>query len=226
MVDRLQHVDQKNNELLNIIKELKEFKDQIIKDQELKEQLRFKRKNRKQLEKKNPLTEQDYKQFIQFIDYHSELSPIIKTRLILMSTILIITGLRFSEALNCKIGHILSLYKNNFLIINRLKRGRGNKRAYLSKKGKEFLSSQRYNFILYSQYCLGEHFNSKNVENKYLFSTPKKKGNSHISVEHVMREMNKMLKELAQSQKKGYNYSTHSFRVGFINNLWRISGDI
>ena len=124
--DQLNHQKEQTELVKKQYNEIKEKLDIILQKQEedmkaqqLKEEKRLKRLNRKKQPLTQPFLIHDYKNLIQT---YSQINYVASRNRIAL-TILAITGIRFSELLNMKISQIKTLWTKGFIPINRVKLG-------------------------------------------------------------------------------------------------------
>lgn len=127
-----------------------------------------------------------------------------------------ITGIRVNELSSLKLCQFDTLLKNNWISINRSKLGPSNYKAFLTKEGQRILKDRQQDFEL--MYVLKE-------PESYIFTSE----NDHsrvISRETLTKSMNKILKKVASEMDDVPNLSSHSFRIGYITQLWKDTKDI
>jgi integrase len=175
---------------------------------------RRKRKNRKRLPQKDPLTRDIYDFLIKEANliYRDTYQG---ARLRIALALLTVTGVRISELLPLKVQQIQTLLADSWIAIDRLKRGPANHRAFLTLKGKKIMKERRRDFeiILFSK-----------KDDSFVF-TPQ------YSADPLERTtFNKLINNfLTRSTAKlpgKPNITSHSFRIGFITNLWKDTNDI
>ena len=206
-----------NQELLDLNKELSEELKKVVKEldilkkeREEKEIRKQARAKRKRLPKRDGLTLEIYEQLITSItgsDYKS-------ARLRLAILILTICGIRVSELLPLKVGQLLTL--SNWISINRSKRGPSSHKAYLTGLGKTLMDKRRQDFEII--------FTMKQLNN-YVF-TSEKTHYKPLRRDTLTKEINLVLRNLSKILPDKPNLTTHSFRIGFISQLWRDTNDI
>ena len=177
-------LNKKLNDQLNIVvSELNELK----KEREEKAARREKWSKRKRLPKRDPINYDIYEQLMISIKGSNFKSA----RLRLSILILTITRIRVNELLQLKVEQLLTLFKSNWISINRSKRGPSSHKAYLTGLGKKLMTNRHQDFNII--------FAMKKLDN-YVFTSEK----NHSKP----------------------NLTTHSFRIGFISQLWRDTNDI
>ena len=201
-----------NKELSDQLKKVVEELDILKKEREEKEIRKQARAKRKRLPKRDPVTLEIYEQLITSIivsDYKS-------ARLRLAILILTICGIRVNELLPLKVGQLLTLVKSNWISINRSKRGPSSHKAYLTGLGKKLMDKRRQDFeILFAMKELDD----------YVF-TSEKNHSKPLRRDTLTKEINFVLRNLSKNLPDNPNLTTHSFRIGFISQLWRDTNDI
>lgn len=206
-------------------KELNQLQEQLdrirtelykLKERErLMEEKKEKWKNRRRLSKREPITRELYDSLIQSSQKfkYSNLYQSIRLRLAL--ALLLVTGIRISELLPLKMKHVESLFINHWIIINRAKRGPANHKAFLTKEGSRILQKRRSDFERMQFFKDGD---------SYIFTAENSK--KPLSREAFTNLINKFIKDCARKMDPNPNISSHSFRAGFIRQLWRDTNDI
>lgn len=222
LLNELDEVKKECYNVTNKLQKLQEYNEELLKEKKLKEEKRLKRLNRQRQEPKQPFLIEHYELLMKSYTSHSYVA----SRNRLAFTILAITGIRFAELLPIKIKQIKTLWDKGFMPIHRIKRGPSNKKAFLSKKGKELLKKREADFI----YILENHqrfadFNKLNIEDLLLF-TNQNQPTSLLSRSHWNNALNEILKTFSTQQQLDTKYTTHSFRHNFIQSIWKDSKDI
>ena len=129
--------------------------------------------------------------------------------------LLFITGARVNEIQKVEIKTVINLFEKQrpFIEIVRQKGGTRAK-AYLSKYGSEILKKRRQDYEI-----LKSLLNEKSI---YLFQS--RKDLKPVSRSHFTKSLNLVLKKLGT--QLDMRFTTHSFRKGFITELWKDTGDI
>lgn len=160
-----------NSELLEDNKELKaeleKYTDEVEKlTNKLKEILeqealilerKNKRKNRKRLPPKEPLTEEIYNYLINEANLTYR-ETYVGARLRLALAILAVTGVRIGELLTIKVSQLKTLFTESWIAIDRSKRGPSNHKAFLTYKGKKIFSQRRRDFEIILFYKQDDSF--------------------------------------------------------------------
>ena len=201
-----------NRHLSDQLKKVVEELAIVKKEREEKEIRKKARANRKRLPKRDPITREIYEQLITSIigsNYKN-------ARLRLAILILTICGIRVNELLPLKVEQLLTLVESNWISINRSKRGPSSHKAYLTALGKKLMDNRRQDFEII--------FTMKELDS-YVFTSEK----SHckpLRRDTLTKEINLSLRNLSKNLPDNPNLTSHSFRIGFISQLWRDTGDI
>jgi len=197
-----------NQQLETVVEEL----NQIKRERQEKAARKETRANRKRLPKRDPMTLQIYKELIK----EAEGPTYLNVRLRLAFCLLAITGVRINELLNIKVSDLTTLIQEFWIAIDRSKRGPSNHKAFLTKEGKKIIQDRKKDFELI--------FLMKELD-AYLF-TSEADHFKKLRREAITRDVNKVMR-LVSSQLPGQpNVTSHSFRIGYITQLWKDSKDI
>jgi len=141
----------RNEELLKSNDQLKHQLDEVLKElstikQEREEKAARKEAwtNRKRLPKRDPMTREIYKELIKTAEGPTYIN--LRTRMALC--ILAVTGIRINELLPLKVSQLKTLFKENWIAIDRSKRGPSNHKAFLTKEGKKIMHDRQKDFEL------------------------------------------------------------------------------
>jgi integrase len=141
----------RNEELLKSNDQLKQQLDEVLKElNAIKEEREEKaarkeaRANRKRLPKRDPMTREIYKELIEAAEGPTYIN--LRTRMALC--ILAVTGIRINELLPLKVRQLETLFKENWIAIDRSKRGPSNHKAFLTKEGKKIIQDRQKDFQL------------------------------------------------------------------------------
>src|SRR5210317_2644538 len=139
----------RNEELLKSNDQLKQQLNGVLKElnlikQERKEKVARKeaRANRKRLPKRDPMTAEIYKELIKEAEGPTYIH--VRTRIALC--ILAVTGIRINELLPLKVNQLKTLVEENWIAIDRSKRGPSNHKAFLNKEGKQIINNRQKDF--------------------------------------------------------------------------------
>ena len=206
-----EQLTQLQDQLRIVTEELQERQERERLMQEKKE----KWKNRRRLPKREPITPEIYDSLIQSSQNFKYSNLYQSTRLRLALALLLVTGIRISELLPLKMKQVESLFTNHWISIDRAKRGPGNHKAFLTKEGARIMQERRSDFELLQLFKGGD---------SYIFTA--ENSNKPLAREAFTALINKFMKECARKIDRNPNISSHSFRVGFITQLWRDTNDI
>ena len=141
----------RNEELLKSNDQLKQQLDDVIKElntikQEREEKAARKEAwtNRKRLPKRDPMTAKIYTELMRAAEGPTYIQ--LRTRIALC--ILAVTGIRINELLPLKVSQLETLFKENWIAIDRSKRGPSNHKAFLTKEGKKIIQDRQKDFQL------------------------------------------------------------------------------
>ena len=193
------------------MEELQERKER----ERLIEEKKEKRKNRRRLPKREPITVEIYDSLIQSSQNFKYSNLYQSARLRLALALLLVTGIRISELLPLTMKQVESLFINHWIAIDRAKRGPANHKAFLTKEGSRIMQERRSDFELMQLFKDGD---------SYIFT--EENSQKPLAQEAFTNLINKFIKECARKMDRNPNLSNHSFRVGFIKQLWRDTHNI
>ena len=209
----------RNEELLKSNDQLKQQLDDVIKElntikQEREEKAARKEAwtNRKRLPKRDPMTAEIYTELMRAAEGPTYIQ--LRTRIALC--ILAVTGIRINELLPLKVSQLETLFKENWIAIDRSKRGPSNHKAFLTKEGKKIIQERQKDFQLI--FLIKE-------PDSYLF-TAEANHSKQLDRVAITRDVNKVMREVSNQLPGKPNITSHSFRIGFITKLWKDSKDI
>ena len=209
----------RNEELLKSNDQLKQQLDNVIKElntiKQEREQKAARKKswtNRKRLPKRDPMTREIYNELIKA----AEGPTYIKLRTRIALCILTVTGIRINELLPLKANQLETLLEENWIAIDRSKRGPSNHKAFLTKEGKKILQDRKKDFELI--FLMKE-------SDSYVF-TSESTHDQMLSRETITRDVNKIMRSVSKQLPGQPNVTSHSFRIGYITQLWKDSKDI
>ena len=209
----------RNEELLKANDQLKQQLDDVIKElntfkQEREEKAARKEAwtNRKRLPKRDPMTAEIYTELMRAAEGPTYIQ--LRTRIALC--ILAVTGIRINELLPLKVSQLETLFKENWIAIDRSKRGPSNHKAFLTKEGKKIIQDRQKDFQLI--FLIKE-------PDSYLF-TAEANHSKQLDRVAITRDVNKVMREVSNRLPTKPNITSHSFRIGFITQLWKDSKDI
>jgi len=206
--DLLKSNDQMKQQLDEVLKELNAVK----KEREEKAARRKKWANRKRLPKRDPINSEIYNLLIK----ESEGPTYIATRTRIAICILTVTGIRIGELLPLKVGQLETLLKEGWISIDRLKRGPANHKAFLTPEGKKIVKARQRDF---------EFLFLMKDKDSYLF-TSDRKPNQMLRRETITMDVNRVMYSVSNLLPSKPNITSHSFRIGYISQLWKDTKDI
>jgi integrase len=200
--------DQLKQQLEEVLKELNAVK----KEREEKAARKEAWTNRKRLPKRDPMTAEIYAELIRAAEGPTYIN--LRTRMALC--ILAVTGIRINELLPLKVSQLETLFKENWIAIDRSKRGPSNHKAFLTKEGKKIIQDRQKDFQLI--FLIKE-------SDSYVFTA---EANYYKQLNRVVitRDVNKVMREVSNQLPGKLNITSHSFRIGYITQLWKDSKDI
>ena len=209
----------RNEELLKSNDQIKQQLDEVLQElnaikQEREEKAVRKeaRANRKRLPKRDPMTAQIYEELIR----EAEGPTYLNARLRLALCLLAVSGIRINELLNIKVSDLTTLIQENWIAIDRSKRGPSNHKAFLTKEGKKIIKDRKKDFE--------RIFVMKELD-AYLF-TSESDHSKKLRREAITRDVNKVMRLVSKKLPGQPNLTSHSFRIGYITQLWKDSKDI
>ena len=209
----------RNEKLLKSNDQLKQKLDEVLKELNVVKQEREKKAarkeawaNRKRLPKRDPMTGEIYRKLMRATEEPTYIN--LRTRMAFC--ILAVTGIRINELLPLKVSQLETLFKENWIAIDRSKRGPSNHKAFLTKEGKKIIQDRQKDFQLI--------FLMKELDS-YVFTA---EANHYKSLNRVVikRDVNKVMREVSNQLPGKLNITSHSFRIGYITQLWKDSKDI
>ena len=201
--------NEKLNQKLEIaVSELNAMK----KKREEKATRREKWAKRKRLPKRDPINSEIYKLLIQ----ESEGPTYIATRTRIAICLLTVTGIRIGELLSLKVGQLETLLNEGWISIDRLKRGPANHKAFLTLEGKKLVKARKRDF---------EFLFLMKDKDSYIF-TSDRKPNQKLRRERITMDVNKVTHSVSKLLPSNPNITSHSFRIGYISQLWKDTKDI
>jgi integrase len=210
----------RNEELLKSNDQLKQQLDEVLKElNAIKEEREEKaarkeaRANRKRLPKRDPMTGEIYRELMRATEGPTYIN--LRTRMALC--ILAVTGIRINELLSLKVRQLETLFKENWIAIDRSKRGPSNHKAFLTKEGKKIIQDRQKDFQLI--FLMKE-------QDSYLFTAesnhykPLDRVVITRDVNKVMREVSNQISVLAQFCKNEQHYFQKNELWFLPRNFW------
>ena len=209
----------RNQELIELNQELTQQLETVVAElNQIKQEWEAKfarqkaRANRKRLPKRDPITANIYQELIKT----AEGPRYADVRVRLAICLLAVTGIRINELLPLKVKQLKTLLEEGWIAIDRSKRGPSHHKAFLNKVGRKIIHDRRKDFDLI--------FLMK-TEDSFIFTTE----SDHFTPLHrvtITKQINKILRNASAQLDGQPNLSSHSFRIGYITQLWRDSKDI
>ena len=208
-----------NSELLDLNKELNQQLEMVIaeldvmkKEREDKAARQKAWSKRKRLPKRDPINSEIYNLLIK----ESEGPSYIATRTRIAICLLTVTGIRISELLPLKVVQLETLLAEGWISIDRLKRGPANHKAFLTSEGKKLVKARKRDF---------EFLFLMKTKDSYVFSSDRKL-NQMLRRETITMNVNKVMHAVSKSLPSKPKITSHSFRIGYISQLWKDTKDI
>lgn len=201
-----------NKELNQNLKKVKQELDAIKREREEKAARREKWSKRKRLPKRDPITPEIYRLLIQA----TESPTYTAVRLRIAFCLLTITGIRINELLPLKVNQLQTLLESHWIAIDRSKRGPSNHKAFLNREGKKLVKERKKDF---------EFLFLLKDKDSYIFTT---ESNHYkmLSREALTKDVNKIMRSVSATLPDQPNLTSHSFRIGYISQLWKDTKDI
>jgi site-specific recombinase XerD len=209
----------RNEELLKSNHQLKQQFDEVLKElstikQEREEKAARKeaRAKRKRLPKRDPMTARIYTKLIQT----AEGSSYTDVRLRIAICLLTITGIRINELLPLKVYQLQTLVEEGWIAIDRSKRGPASHKAFLTKEGKKLVKDRQKDFQFIFLMKEPDSYVFTDESNHYKILTR----------ETITKAVNLVTRTVSEEILSKPNITSHSFRIGYITQLWKDSKDI
>ena len=208
-----------NSELLDLNKKLNRQLDKTLeelnvlkKEREEKAARKKARAHRKRLPKRQPMTSIIYQRLIE----EAEGPSYIQVRLRIAICLLAVTGVRINELLGLKVNQLETLLKLHWIGIDRSKRGPTSHKAFLTREGKKLVEERKKDFEFLFLMKKPESYVFTSELNHYRM----------LSRETITRDVNKVMHSVSKSLTDQPNITSHSFRVGYISQLWKDTKDL
>ena len=130
--------------------------------------------------------------------------------------ILTVMGIRIGELLPLKVSQLETLLEEGWISIDRLKRGPANHKAFLTSEGKRIIKLRKRDF---------EFLFLMKDKDSYVF-TSDRKPNQMLRRQTITMDVNKVMHSVSNLLPSKPNITSHSFRIGYISQLWKDSKDI
>ena len=200
--------EQLTQQLGTVVAELNQMKE----EREDKAARKEARATRKRLPKRDQMTAEIYQELI----LAAEGPGYIKLRLRVALCILAVTGIRINELLPLKVQQLQTLTQEFWIAIDRSKGGPINHKAFLTKEGKKILQDRKKDFDLL--------FLIKELDS-YVF-TSETDHSQMLTRETITRDVNRLMRRVSKELPGQPNFTSHSFRIGYITQLWKDTKDI
>lgn len=208
-----------NEELLDLNKELNQQLEMVVselnvvkKEREEKAVRKKAWSNRKRLPKRGPISSEIYNLLMK----ESEDPGYIATRTRIAVCLLTVTGIRISELLPLRVGQLETLLEESWISIDRLKKGPANHKAFLTSEGKKIVKDRKKDF---------EFLFLMKDKDSFVF-TSDRKPNQTLRRETITMDVNKVMHSVSKLLPSNPNITSHSFRIGYISQLWKDTKDI
>jgi site-specific recombinase XerD len=208
-----------NSELLDLNQKLNQQVEIVVselntikKEREEKVERREKWAKRKRLPKRDPINSKTYNLLIK----ESEGPHYIAVRTRIAICLLTVTGIRIGELLPLKVDQLETLLNEGWISIDRLKRGPANHKAFLTAEGKKIVKARKRDLEFL--------FLMKNKDS-YIF-TSDRRPNQMLRRETITIDVNRVMHDVSNSLPDKPQITSHSFRIGYISQLWKDTKDI
>lgn len=217
------------------VKALTAYKERAEAEKKAKEERRQKRLRRKRRAQSQPFLKEYLPFIMAFVD-KSHCSHLTKTRLKLAVVLLVVTGVRVSEIRFTKVSQIVTLFVEHYLEVDLLKSGSKRHKIFLDKEGDVLLGAYWGDLVnlLYMQGFIKKLPIRKNrktlssieptVLDSFLFCHSSSNGQKPLSRSFFTRQLNDALHQTPELRH--IQLSSHSFRRGYITDLWKKTGDL
>jgi site-specific recombinase XerD len=198
-----------------MLEENKTIKEELLIQKRLREEKEIRRNKRlatKRRQKKTPITKDHLNASLKIVGTRRSYN---QARLRVSLILLFVTGVRASELLFITSKQVEDLLVLGFIPITRNKMGEFQKKAYLTESGRRFIKQAQPDIAIVLM--------TKESDNDYFFTACDR--NKPLSREHFQKMINNNLEKLAIEYPGSY-FTSHSFRCGFINALWRKNVDL
>lgn len=195
----------------NLLRKFEEMQNEKM----LIEEAKLRRKNRKRLPKKDPITKEIFEVLMNEFETTNYQNRYVRSRVKVALTLLLVTDARISELLPLKMYQIETLFTNSWIAIDRSKRGPSNHKAFLTKQGIRILNSIRKDFEILLYYKSNESF----------IFTPQY-SNKPLEREVFNHGINNFIKSASKKLDNEPLLTSQSFRIGYISKLWKDTEDI
>ena len=126
------------------------------------------------------------------------------------------TRVRINELLGLKVNQLETLLKLHWIGIDRSKRGPTSHKAFLTREGKKLIEERKKDFEFLFLLKKPESYIFTSELNHYQI----------LSRETITRDVNKIMRQVSEQLPDKSNITSHSFRVGYISQLWKDTKDL
>ena len=201
-----------NQQLSNQLNEIEKGYDKLIKERDDRKVLKEAHTNRKNLPKYDPLTRYIYKRLIEYAIDPNYTS----VKLRIAFCLLAITRIRINELLFLKVDQLQTLLEAHSIRINSSKWRPTSHKAFLTSEGRKVVKARKRDF---------EFLFLMKDENSYVF-TSDQKPNQKLGRQTITMDVNKVMHSVSNLLPSKPNITSHSFRIGYISQLWKDTKDI
>jgi len=157
------------------------------------------------------MTAEIYKKWLQA----AEGPAYIHVRLKIAICLLTITGIRINELLPLKLYELQTLIEEGWIAIDRSKRGPTNHKTFLTKEEKKLVKDRQKDFQFI--FLMKE-------SDSYVF-TNESNYSKILTRETITKALNLFTRTVSEEISSKPNITSHSFRIGYITQLWKDSKD-
>ena len=207
-----QQLMENNKQLKQQLKTVVAELNQIQRERQEKKIRKQIRANRKRLPKRDPMTLEAYKKLLKAAGGPAYTD----VRLRIAICLLTITGIRINELLPLKVYQLQTLVEEGWIAIDRSKRGPANHKAFLTKEGKKLVKDRQKDF----------QFIFLMKEPDFYVFTNESNHSKILTRETITKAVNLVTRKVSEEIYSKPNITSHSFRIGYITQLWKDSKDI
>lgn len=113
-------------------------------------------------------------------------------------------------------GQLQTLLESHWIGIDRLKRGPANHKAFLTSEGKKVVKERKKDFdFLFLMKTTDSYIFTSELNHKKM-----------LRRETITKDVNRIMGSVSKSLPNQPNITSHSFRIGYISQLWKDTNDI
>lgn len=113
-------------------------------------------------------------------------------------------------------GQLQTLLESHWIGIDRLKRGPANQKAFLTSEGKKVVKERKKDFdFLFLMKTTDSYIFTSELNHKKM-----------LRRETITKDVNRIMGSVSKSLPNQPNITSHSFRIGYISQLWKDTNDI